>query len=435
MPGCGWKNRLEPTGKTKTSPRDTTCAGSNFSGGIMGEESIYRHLGVDPQKSTIREIFGKIVDNDFPRAFVNIVRDPDFPGYVFTKHPDGDGSKGTQRVLHMLETGDPTVMRGIVDDGFEMNFGDIAASGFVSGKIVITQIVDIFGLGEEAKQQKEVILRQIGLRVAELLDLYRKNGFDICFFTGGETADLPNQVSSMVYNADFYARTQEKNIITGDAVQAGDAIYGFASTGRAAWETEYNFGLMSNGSTQARLFLMSEEYNEKYPRLVGFGKPYQGRFRVTDPFPGREDVTVSQALLSPTRNWSLVIKMIIDKCWERGIFDKIHGISLNTGGGATKIQHVGQGIIYEKEMPYPPELFELIREESGDDWNNMFESFNCGIGIDVIGENHPELENALVDIAAKTKIRLFPLGYCRKNSNPAKNKIILKTPFGTFDNY
>jgi len=397
----------------------------------MAGTSVYRQLGIDPQKATVREIFGKLVDNDFPQAFVNIKRDPEFPGYVFAKHPDGDGSKFVQRLLHVEETGSPAAIQGAVDDAFEMNLGDIAASGFVDGKIVLTQIIDI----NSFKVSKPSVMRQIALRVAELLALYRENGFDLAYFLGGETADLPNQCGSVIYNADVYARTRENGLITGRHIQPGDQIWGFASSGQAAWEKEYNFGLMSNGATQARLFLMSDEYNAKYPHLVGYGKPYRGRFKVNDLLPGFSNTTVSEAILSPTRNWSLVIKRILDKVKKRGILDKLHGISMNTGGGATKIAHVGQGILYKKKMPDPPGLFKLIQAESNDDWEHMYESFNCGVGIDVIGEKHVDLEAVLQEVDKETNITLHHLGECEANPSPDQNKVVLETRFGTFDNY
>ena len=83
-------------------------------------------MGGEGEKRRVREIFGVIVRNDFPGAFVNIVYDPEVLGKVFTKHPDGDGSKLAQRILHYLETGDATVIQGAVDDAFSMNAGDIA---------------------------------------------------------------------------------------------------------------------------------------------------------------------------------------------------------------------------------------------------------------------------------------------------------------------
>lgn len=112
----------------------------------------------------------------------------------------------------------------------------------------------------------------------------------------------------------------------------------------------------------------------------------------------------------------------------------LHGISMNTGGGATKISHVGQGILYEKSMPVPPLIFQLIQSESGESWQNMFEDFNCGIGIDVVGEDSEEFTLALKEVEAETGIKLFELGKCEKYKGKGNN-IVLDTPYGCFGNY
>lgn len=191
--------------------------------------SKYAQLGVDAAKANVRRIFGRIVRSDFPGAFVNIARDPETPGGVFTMHADGDGSKLVQRALHYLETGDKQVFQGAVDDAFSMNTGDIAACGFVFDRWVFTQILNINGLNVP----KELIMEQIALRVESLLSLYRSYGFKMTYFMGGETADLPDQVNSAVYDVAVYAEAQETDLIRGN-VQPGDVIYGFASDGQAA---------------------------------------------------------------------------------------------------------------------------------------------------------------------------------------------------------
>ncbi len=396
----------------------------------MGKEmSKYKELGIDPNKSSVREIFGKIVDNDFPNAFVNIKRDPEIPGMVFTKHSDGDGSKFVQRALHYFETGDDSIFQGAVDDAFSMNSGDIAASGFVCGKWVLTQTININGINLPKKK----IMKQNALRVAWLLQLYRSYGFDMTFFLGGETADLPDQTSSIVYDMDIYARTKEINLIIGN-VRPGDKIYGFASDGKAKWEEKNNSGIMSNGLTLARTCLMAQKYTEKYPFLIRHNGSYQGRFKVNDMPDILQGMTVSEAILSPTRQWAIVIKLIIKKLKEREILHMLHGISMNTGGGATKIRHIGQGVVYKKRMPDPPPIFKLIQEESGELWRNMFVDFNCGVGIDVVGEDSKEFQQTLKKVAAETEIKLFELGKCEKCQDK-KNKIILDTPYGYFDDY
>lgn len=396
----------------------------------MPAKSLYEELDIDPNKATVREIFGKIVHNDFPGAFVNIARDPNIPGMVFTSHSDGDGSKFIQRLLHFLETGDETIFRGSADDAFSMNSGDIAASGFVSGLWAITQTINCNAINVP----KEIILRQIALRIVELLDLYRRHGFNFNFFMGGETADLPDQVATMVLDMNITAREPEKNLIRGN-VQPGDAIFGFASDGRAKWEEKPNSGLMSNGLTLARTCLMDAGYSEKYPFLVRAGGAFTGRFDIDSSPAELDGMTVSEAILSPTRQWAIVIKLIIEKLKKMNSLGLLHGISMNTGGGATKIQHVGQGIIYKKSMPEPPPIFQLIQEESGEKWRNMFQTFNCGIGIDVVGSNEGGvLLKCLRAVKEETGVQFYELGKC-KASKTSSNKVILETPYGTFDDY
>lgn len=404
---------------------------------MTAEKSKYEQLGVDADKGSVREIFNRIIKKDFPGAFVNIVRDSEIPGRVFTKHSDGDGSKMIQRLLHYLETADPQILQGAVDDAFSMNTGDVAASGFVFGRWVITQIINL----NPFKAPKEMLMQQIALRVESILKLYESYGFNLTFL-GGETADLPDQVNSAVYDVDIFAQADEKDLVLGN-VRPGDHIYGFASDGQAAWEEAPNSGIMSNGLTLGRTCLMAEEYGKKYPFLLrsgGYYLPenigkYQGNFKVADHLELLK-MTVSQALLSPTRQWAILIRLLIEKLKQKNIFHQLHGISLNTGGGAAKIARVGQGILYLKYMPLPPPIFLLIQAESDESWRAMYKNFNCGVGIDVVGESTFEFEEALNYVSQITGVRLFSsLGVCLESFAGEKNRVDLRTPVGEFNDY
>jgi len=213
-------------------------------------------------------------------------------------------------------------------------------------------------------------------------------------------------------------------------VAVGDQIWGFASDGQAAWEDRPNSGMMSNGCTMARIKLMLPEYAIKYPWLCrdDKSKHFCGCFLVDDRDPWLDPLglTVSEAIMSPTRQWALVIKLIIEKLWDLEKFHLLHGISMNTGGGATKIKHVGQGILYVKEMPALPPFFQLIQHETGESIENMFTTFNCGVGIDVVGS--PEggvLEDTLKMVSEETEIDLFHLGECQK-APTEKNEVSLR---------
>jgi len=388
----------------------------------MKQESLYGQLGVDADKKDIRRIFEKRVENEYPNAFVNIITDPLHREYGLTQHMDGDGSKFVQRLLIYSETGDSSVIKGAVDDGLEMNLGDIAASGFVFGTIMVNDVVNINALN----LPKKVIMEEIGQRFQELMELYRRYGFDI-HFLGGETGDLPTQVNSAVFDVAVWARALKKDIIEGN-VKPGDKIYGFASDGQAVWEEEYNSGIMSNGLTLGRVGTMSADYEKKYPHL-GI---HHGKYEVGEKAGLPNDMSVSDALISPTRHWGIFIRILLEKLKKLGLYEDIKGMSLNTGGAVSKTSNIGKGITYMKEMPPATELVKLIQRETSESWKAMYKGFNCGVGLDVIVKDKPRIKQALEEVSEETHIRRYELGQCEK-SGDGVNHVIAKTDYGTFD--
>ncbi|MBU0612085.1 hypothetical protein KKA39_00560 [Patescibacteria group bacterium] len=385
-------------------------------------KSKYEEMGVDPHKSNVRKIFGAVVNNDYPGAFVNIVEDPSIIKQVLTQHQDGDGSKSVQRMLHYLETKDETIFRYMVDDALSMNTGDIAAAGFVFGTWVLTDILNV-NLGKELK---EIVMQSVAIRFQELKELYKKNGFNSFLFLGGETADLKNQITpgTFVFDIGITAWAKKDDLITGN-IKPDDKIYGFASDGKAKWEQEPNSGIGSNGLTLARSCLMHQEYNFKYNPVIP-NSFYEGKFKVWDTPQILGRLTVSEALLSPTRQWAIVIHKILSHLKKMNCSHLLHGITMNTGGGATKIKNIGRGgIVYYKQMPKMPPLFELIQEESGETLRGMYETFNCGVGIDLIGKDDPRLHEVLREVSRECGIKLYELGHCE--ACEGKNKVILYT--------
>ena len=388
--------------------------------------NMYEELGVDPEKKNVKETFGKLNDQEYPTAFVNIISDPFCSDRALTQHQDGDGSKFIQRMLHYFETSDKKIFTGMVDDALSMNTGDIAASGFIFGPWLITNVLNL-NLPEKLK---EIIMEAVAVRLAELRELYSNHGFNIKFL-GGETADLPDQVKSGVFDIAITAWANKKDLITGN-IYNDDLIFGFPSDGQAAWETEPNSGLMSNGLTLARCCLMKKDYDKKYPSLKRDGEFYQGRFHPDSHSDILGEMSVGKALLSPTRQWAIVIKEIITALKEVNAVYMLHGITMNTGGGATKITNIGKGILYIKEMPAPPPLFRLIQSESKSPWVDMYKNLNNGIGLDVIGENNTIFIEALNKASIKCGLPLCRLGICQKLKDGTKNKVSLNTPFGSF---
>jgi phosphoribosylformylglycinamidine cyclo-ligase len=384
-------------------------------------QSEYQKLGVDAGKKDVREIFKQRVENEYPSAFVNIITDPLHREYGLTQHMDGDGSKLVQRLLIYSETGNSKVIRGAVDDALEMNLGDIAASGFTSGTITVTDVVNINALNIP----KKIVMEEIGQRFEELIALYREYGSDI-HFLGGETGDLPTQVSSAVFDVAVWARALKKDLIKGD-VAPGDKIFGFASDGQAIWEDEYNSGIMSNGLTLGRVGIMSSEYEKKYPYL-GI---HHGKYNVGEKIGLANDMSVSDALISPTRHWGLFIKILTDRLKKERVFEDLDGIVMNTGGAVSKISHIGKGILYVKKMPPATELVKFIQKETGESWEEIYRGFNCGVGLDVVVKDKAKIKQVLKDVVEETHIKSYELGAC-ENSQDGQNHVVAETDYGKF---
>jgi len=390
----------------------------------MKKKGIYEKLGVDPHKDSVKSVFENIVQNDFLGAFCPMVRDRKKHGFVKVKHSDGSGSKSVQRCLHYFETGDETIFQGDIDDALSSNASDIAASGFIEN-FELTDVVNI----NSKNVPKDIILKQLGMGIEKNIELYKRFGIDIEFL-GGETADLPDQVNSYAIDMDIRAETDEKNIVTGN-VAVEDVIFGFSSAGQAEWEEKPNSGQMTNGLTFTRTVLMHADYNKKYPFLFGKNK-YTGKYKVGD-YLEELGMTVGEAILSPMRQWVIIIKMLIDELKNRKNFSVLHGMSINTGGGLTKIRNLGQGISYEKHIPDPPPLFKLIQNESGESWENMCVAFNMGIGLEIVGSSEGGILKSAIDVVSKkTKVAAYELGECKKNEED-KNKVIVTSSFGTFE--
>lgn len=105
---------------------------------------------------------------------------------------------------------------------------------------------------------------------------------------------------------------------------------------------------------------------------------------------------------------------------------------MNTGGGATKINNVGEGITYLKKMPPMPDFFRFLQGESDESWAEMYRGFNCGVGLDIVGRDTPHFQDALQRVSERTGVRLYELGQCRENEG-SRNQVILETPQGTFN--
>ena len=67
------------------------------------------------------------------------------------------------------------------------------------------------------------------------------------------------------------------------------------------------------------------------------------------------------------------------------IRDRIHGVIHCSGGGQTKcMKYLPKPLYIIKDNLFtPPPVFELIRENSGADWREMYQVFNMGHRLEI----------------------------------------------------
>jgi phosphoribosylformylglycinamidine cyclo-ligase len=135
-------------------------------------------------------------------------------------------------------------------------------------------------------------------------------------------------------------------------------------------------------------------------------------------------MTIGEAIISPTRHYSPIMNKILDTFGEY-----VTGLIHNTGGGQTKCLRVGQGIHYLKDKPLPvDQVFHLIKEESGENWVNMFQNYNMGTGFEIIVEK--EVAEDILDIPHSYGCEAKIIGRCEKSQ--IGNRLTILTSFGSY---
>ncbi len=349
--------------------------------------SLYDQRGVSAQKEEVHAATKHLDQGLFPNAFCKIY--PDYlagnENFVNVMHADGAGTKSILAYLYWKETGDISVWKGIAQDAIVMNLDDLLCVG-IYDNIVFNSTID---------RNKHLIpgevLEQIINGSQELFDTLKSFGVNI-HYLGGETADVGDVVRSVAVNGTMTCRWPKDKIISNEKIQAGDVIVGLASYGQASYESEYNSGIGSNGLTSARHDVLSKFYaqnfKESYNNALSNDIVYIGKHRLTDDGFLRVDysqpITVGQLLLSPTRTYAPVLKQLLENH-----FDKIHGLIHCSGGGQTKCMKYLPQVpnkplrVVKDNLFAPPEIFNIIQQNSGSKNREMYEVFNMGCRLEI----------------------------------------------------
>ena len=376
--------------------------------------SKYAELGVDVKKRGV-EAFGKLLESLFPEAFCVVQRDPDSPGKGIVSHSDSAGSKPVQSYLHWKETGDHKWFSGLAQDVVAMNIDDIIC---VAAEPL--SFLDYVALNP-LKIDRGTLLRALAEGFKECFSTLERYGIKM-LFSGGETADLPDQLRTLDVSGSIFGRVDLDRVVTGRRIREGDLIVGLRSGGKTTYERDENSGIMCNGLTLARLSLIDCEYQRMYPELGGPGlRRYSGRFKF-DEYLDELGMTVGEALLSPTRLYVPVVKRLLERFREG-----VHGMVHNTAGGLTKCLRIGKDIHYVKDcLPEPDPIFQLIQREAGVEWREMFEDYNVGIGFEIIID--PESADEVLSTAESFKLGAQVIGRCERA--PRGNTLTIRSRLG-----
>ncbi len=364
--------------------------------------SKYAEAGVDVKKRGI-EVFRKTVSNLFPNAFCVVTEDPNLPGQGLVTHADSAGSKPVQAYLNWKETGDLGWFRGLAQDVLAMNLNDISCVGAEP-----VNFVDYIALNP-LKVPKVDLLKVLNDGFKESFQTLANLGTKV-LFSGGETADLPDQIRTFDISGVVNGRVKLSKVVTGTEIKSGDVIIGLGSGGKTSYEDRENSGIMCNGLTLARQCLLSREYQQKYPEIADpEGGGYYGRFKI-DTFLQEVGMTVGEALVSKMRFYAPIALKILEKHGE-----DVTGLVHNMGGGQTKCLRVGRNINFVKDDIIEPDpIFGLVQKESNESWESMFEIFNMGTGFEIIAK--PQVQDEILSISEGFGLEAKVVGRCEKSS-------------------
>ena len=186
---------------------------------------------------------------------------------------------------------------------------------------------------------------------------------------GGETAEMPGFYPEDEYDLAGFAVgiVDEKDLITGKDIKAGDVLIGIASS-----------GIHSNGYSLVRkVFPMEKEALNEYREELG--------------------KTLGEALLTPTKIYVKALKAVK----EAGI--TIKGCSHITGGGfyenIPRMLVEGTHAVVEKDSYPVPPIFKLLAEKGDIEEQMMYNTYNMGLGM-IVAVDPKDAEKAIEALKA-----------------------------------
>jgi phosphoribosylformylglycinamidine cyclo-ligase len=388
----------------------------------MVSSNRYHQRGVSAYKEDVHRAIRDINKGLYPNAFCKIV--PDIMGgdtkFCNIMHADGAGTKSSLAYVYWKETDDLSVWKGIAQDAVVMNLDDLLCVGAVDNILLSSTI------GRNKNLIPGEIISAIISGTEGFLDELRNLGINI-YTSGGETADVGDLVRTIIVDSTVFCRKKRDEVITNDNIGKGDVIVGLSSSGKAAYEKEYNSGIGSNGLTSARHDVFSKYLAEKYPEsydpLIPSELVYSGKMKLKQEIVDT-GMEAARLLLSPTRTYAPIIKRILEE-----YRNDIHGMIHCSGGAQTKILNFVNDLFVIKDNMFPvPPVFKLIQKQSDTSWEEMYKVFNMGHRFEIYIS--PEKAPAIIDISREFNVEAQIIGHCEKISG---KKLSIHSEYGVFN--
>jgi phosphoribosylformylglycinamidine cyclo-ligase len=215
-------------------------------------------------------------------------------------------------------------------DCVAMNVNDLVAIG--AEPIAMVDYIATFKPDEKIMEEIAVGLEK-GCEMANIT------------LVGGETATLPDLIKGWDLVGTAIGVVRKDRIITGERIEPGDVIFGIPSS-----------GIHSNGLTLARKVIENAGYS------------YNDEFE--------NGKTIGEELLTPTRIYIEVLDVVRNF--------EVHGLAHITGGGLLNLKRL-KSMKFVIDDPLPPQrIFKFIQELGNVDDDEMYRTFNMGMGFAVI---------------------------------------------------
>jgi phosphoribosylformylglycinamidine cyclo-ligase len=383
----------------------------------------YKLRGVSSDKEDVHEAIKNQDKGLYPKAFCKILPDliSESKDHALVIHSDGAGTKSSLAYIYWKETGDLSVWKGIAQDSIVMNLDDVACIGAIDNIVLSSTI------GRNKNKIPGQVISEIISGTNEILSYYRGLGINI-HSGGGETADVGDLVRTIIVDSCLTVRIKKDQIIDNANIKPGNVIIGLSSTGLSSYDKEYNSGIGSNGLTSARHDVLSKYLKSLYPESFDPEVPneliYCGSKKLTDTLDGL-DLDIGRMLLSPTRSYAPLLKMIFDNVGR----NKINGIIHCTGGGQTKVLHFIDNLHVIKDNLFEiPPIFKLIQNESGTDSKEMYKVFNMGHRMEIYTDSVNASE--IIKISESVGIDAKIIGKVVKSDY---KKLTIQSELGNFE--